>query len=80
MGSLEGHCRAADLHEAFVNSGKALGFSRELLHDVSARKDRLHIHPQTLHLQPTLHLPILSKSEMSSTGKVGHSSLHEDFK
>lgn len=80
IGSLEGCCAAADLHEAFVDGGKTLGLSRELLHDVSARKDCLHIHPQTLHLQPTLHLSIFSKSEMASTGKVGHSSPHEVFK
>lgn len=43
------------LHERLVDVLEALGFLRQLLDNISAAENSLHIHPHALHHQPLLH-------------------------
>lgn len=45
----------AHLHEGLVNVLEALGLSGQLLDNVAATEDSLHVHPHVLHHEPLLH-------------------------
>eukprot|EP00951_Prasinocladus_malaysianus_P027984 scaffold253275_cov43-Prasinocladus_malaysianus.AAC.3 len=51
---IRGHAVTIYLHVVLVNVLEALGLLRQLLHNVSAAEDGLHIHPHVLHHEPLL--------------------------